>query len=134
MYIYRTTIKMHHTDAAGLLFFASQLQIAHEAYESFLESIDFSLAYLLRESNFILPIVHVEADYLVPLFVGDKIMVKVQTGKIGRSSFSLTYDFTNENDHAVGTVRTIHVAIDKVNKSKVMLPDKLKNALKGKRN
>ena len=37
MYEYNTAIRMQHTDAYGVVFFASVFVLAHECYESFFE-------------------------------------------------------------------------------------------------
>ena len=39
MYVYQAKIKLHDTDAAGLLFFSQQFEIMHDAYEALLEKI-----------------------------------------------------------------------------------------------
>ena len=70
MYTYATSVKLHDTDAAGLLFFAHQLTMVHDAYESFMESAGFSLGRVIRESDFLIAIVHTEADFTSPLYVG----------------------------------------------------------------
>ena len=56
MYIYQTKIKLHDTDAAGILFFANQFKMVHDAYEGLLEMIGFGFAELIRHKNFFLPI------------------------------------------------------------------------------
>jgi hypothetical protein len=50
MYTYQTTIRLHHTDAAGVVFFSNLFVIAHDAYESFLES-HLTLNTLLHHSH-----------------------------------------------------------------------------------
>jgi len=129
MVTYQTTIKLHHTDAAGILFFSHQFSIIHEAYEVLFEQIGFSFARLIRESDFFLPIVHAESDYKAPLFVGDRIIVDVNIANIGNTSFTLEYKVTNSNKRIVGTAKTVHVSIDKQNGKKISLPEDLRNAL-----
>ena len=131
LFNYNTTIKLHDTDAAGPLFFGNLFKIAHDAYESFMESKNLSLARLLKEANFILPIVHAEADYRLPLFVGDKLFIKIQCVKIGKSSFTLLYDFFNKDNKAVGLVQTVHVAVSNEQGGKISLPEKIKMSLNG---
>ncbi|MCA9407426.1 MAG: acyl-CoA thioesterase, partial [Candidatus Omnitrophica bacterium] len=62
MYTYQTKIKLHETDAAGLLFFSNQFKLIHDAYESLLESLGLSFQELIRNKNYFLPIVHAESD------------------------------------------------------------------------
>ena len=52
MFTYQTKIKLHDTDAAGVIFFANQFKIIHDAYESLLEGIEFGFANLIRNKDF----------------------------------------------------------------------------------
>jgi YbgC/YbaW family acyl-CoA thioester hydrolase len=113
MYTHQTTIRLHHTDAAGLLFFAEQFKLAHDAYESFMESIGFPFAPLLRASQYLLPIVHAEADFGAALNTGDKIAIQVTAERIGDTSFTLGYALLRNGSDPVGAVKTVHVLIDK---------------------
>ena len=44
---YRFSIRLHDTDAAGVLFFAHLLRHAHDAYEAFMEQAGFGLVGLI---------------------------------------------------------------------------------------
>jgi 1,4-dihydroxy-2-naphthoyl-CoA hydrolase len=129
MFTYETSVKLHNTDAAGLLFFADQFKLAHDAYELFMESIKFSFRHIIQESDFLLAIVHAEADFLQPLYSGDRITTKLRVEKIGTTSFTLTYDLTTTREGTVGTAKTVHVCIDKSSREKRELPDALVAAL-----
>ncbi len=119
MHTYQTKIKLHETDAAGVIFFANQFKIIHDAYESLLETIGFGFAELIRDKDFFLPIVHAESDYKAPLFVGDVIEVQVKVGRVGQTSFTLNYALLNAKRETVGTGRTVHVAVDKKTRQKI---------------
>ena len=129
MFTYNTTIRLHNTDAAGVLFFGDIYDIVNAALEEYLESIEFSIAYIINESNFVLPVVHLEADYKSPLKVGNKISVIVELEKIGSSSLTLTFKFLNKEKKIMCTAKTVHVAVDKKSWQKIPLPEKLKEAL-----
>ncbi len=129
MFTYDTSVKLHNTDAAGLLFFADQFNLAHDTYELFMESIGFSFRYILQESDFLLAIVHAEADFLQALYSGDKLTIQLRVDKIGTTSFTLAYDLTMAKRGSVGTARTVHVCIDKESREKKSLPDPLVAAL-----
>ena len=83
------TVKLHDTDAAGILFFANQFKMAHDIYESFLGRMGFGLSQRFARRDFFLPIVHAEADYYQPLNVGDVIEIAMSVTKIGKTSFTL---------------------------------------------
>ena len=130
MFTYQTTIKLHETDAAGLLFFSNQFKLLHDAYEALLESWGFGFAVLLLEKNYFLPIVHAESDYKAPLFVGDRITIEIKISNIGNSSFTFSYILRDENKKTVGTGKTVHVTIDKKNRTKIPLPADMRATLK----
>ena len=129
MFSFDTTVKLHDTDAAGLLFYGNQFKITHDAYEAFLESIGCPLLWIIDESSFFLPIVHAEADYHLPLAVGDKLTIELTVDSISAHSFVVEYKLTNEKQALAGRVSTVHVSIDKKTRKKIILPEKLKTNL-----
>jgi len=126
MYTYQTKIKLHETDAAGLLFFSNQFKIMHDAYESLLETIGFGFAELIREKDFFLPIIHCEADFKSPLFVGDLIEIQVTVKTVGKTSFIFAYKLLDTSQNLVGTGQTVHVTMDKAARKKIPLPADLR--------
>ncbi len=126
MRIYQTKIKLHETDAAGVLFFANQLKIVHDAYESLLEDIGFGFTDLIKDQDFFLPIVHSESDYQLPLSVGDPVEIQTMVADVGKTSFTLAYKLLDATLTIVGTARTVHVSIDKKTRKKISLPDDLR--------
>ncbi len=129
MFTYKTSVKMHDTDAAGILFFGSQFEMIHDAYEALIEKLGFSFATILRKTNFFIPIVHAEADYKAPLFVGDRIAIEVRVARIGKSSFTLSYKLLDKKKRIVGTAQTVHVATNKKTKNKIPLPPQVRRVL-----
>jgi len=129
MYTYQTKIKLHETDAAGLLFFSNQFKMIHDAYEAMLEHVGLGFAELLRKKSYFLPIVHTESDFLSPVFVGDLIEIRVSVIKLGKTSFTLAYNLYNTSQKVIGTARTVHVTTDKKTRKKIPLPDDLRSRL-----
>jgi 1,4-dihydroxy-2-naphthoyl-CoA hydrolase len=129
MYTLQTSVKLHDTDVAGLLFFANQFKMAHDTYEGFMEQIGFGFARILQSEDFLLPIVHAEADYKARLQVGDSLTIRLTVEKIGDSSFVLLNSLSNTDGKSVGTVRTVHVCTDKGTGKKRSLPDELRRGL-----
>lgn len=129
MYNYRTQIRLHDTDAAGLLFFANQFKILHDAYESLLQKIGFGFEVMLRDKTYFLPIVHAESDYKAPLFVADGIVINVRIANIGVTSFTFDYTVTHDKGHIVGTGKTVHVTMDKKTQRKIPIPDDFRQKL-----
>ncbi|HLD69318.1 MAG TPA: thioesterase family protein [Candidatus Omnitrophota bacterium] len=130
MFTYPTTIKLHETDAAGLLFFSNQFKLMHDAYEALLESWGFGFAVLLLKKDYFLPIVHAESDFKAPLFVGDRITIEVKIAKIGNSSFTFSYTLYDQNKKVVGTGQTVHVTVSKKTHAKIPFPPDMRATLK----
>ena len=120
---------MHDTDAAGRIYFANLLRIAHEAFEAFMHSIKWDIGMLLKEGDFLFPVVHVEADYTEPLSVGDELTVEVTVGRIGETSCTLLYRFIKKGKHAAGSAQIIHVTVNKQTNKPCPIPDQLRRDL-----
>ncbi len=88
MYTYLTKIRLHHTDAAGILFFSNLFILAHDCYESFLDP-DITFNMMFNDLDLVMPIVHAEADYHRPLRASDNLEIKLGLAKIGESSLPL---------------------------------------------
>lgn len=124
MYQLETTVRLHDTDAAGLLFFANQFTMAHDCYESWMADSGLSFLTILVERDYLLPIVHAEADFAEALEVGQELVIELTAGRIGNSSFTLNYRLTSD-DVEVGSVSTVHVCVDAETGEKRDLPDEL---------
>ncbi len=121
MFIHHARIYLHHTDAAGRLFFANQFYLIHEAKEHFLESLGLSIDALVNDPLVTFPLVHAEADYKAMLKAGDQIDIGVTVDKLGETS--VVFGFTLLKDGAVvGTAKTVNVAVHKKIGQKVPLP------------
>lgn len=129
IYEYRFRVSLHDTDAAGVLFFGHLFRHAHDAYETFMADIGFSLDGILHEGRYHLPLGHAEADYLLPLRHGEQVLVKLQVNNLSSSSFALEYHFFNEDGNALATAKTVHVLVDRDAQSRPSLPDGLRAAL-----
>jgi 1,4-dihydroxy-2-naphthoyl-CoA hydrolase len=128
-YRYELKVQLHDTDAAGILFFGHQFEMAHDAYQAFLESRGFSFAEVLADGEILIPLVHAEADYLKPLKVGDRLVIELTVAGISTHSFTLSYDFRRPDGEPVGTVKTVHVTVDRGTGAKIELPGPLRKAL-----
>ena len=126
LFEYPFTLRLHDTDAAGVIYFARLLDRAHEAYEAFLESAGLPLNNWLGQGPQ-LPLVHAEADFLAPIRLGRQVRVKLWATEVGRTSFTLDYAFTGEGGEKLARARTVHVAMQQG--ECVTLPDGLRAVL-----
>jgi 1,4-dihydroxy-2-naphthoyl-CoA hydrolase len=121
---------MADTDASGVIYFASVQKIALEAFEDFLLSSGFELAKMMLSGPLLMPIVHVEADYLAPVYVGEMLRVEMKLAKTGVTSFVIKYNiFSSEHDLVVATLAITHVVIAKDSKKSVPIPQELLSML-----
>jgi 1,4-dihydroxy-2-naphthoyl-CoA hydrolase len=128
MYKYQTVIRFRQTDSAGIIFFASLFDLAHDCYESFLDP-DFSLASVIGQGEILMPIVHAEADYNSPIKLGDKFTIEMNLNKTGTSSFELGYAFRNESAKIAAEVRITHVVLQTNTWKPIEIPHTLKSVL-----
>jgi YbgC/YbaW family acyl-CoA thioester hydrolase len=116
---------MHETDAGGVLFFANQFKLVHDAFEAFLESKGITIKDLLANKAFLLPIVHAETDFKAPLRVGYRVVVRLKVKKTGNTSFTLAHEIFKEGMELTGSGETVHACIDKNSSAKIPLPIEL---------
>lgn len=128
MFVYRTPLRLADTDAAGVLFFARQFDLMHEAYEAFMREIGFGLDRLLRDEPYFISIVRAESDYRAPVRYGDELQITVTVRQIGQSSYVIGYAI-EVRGAPVGSGQTVHVCIERQTKSKRALPDELQRRL-----
>jgi len=129
MYIHKTTLRLRDTDAAGVIYFANIFDLAHEAFEAFMESVGMDIGLILRSTHFDLPVVHAEADYKKPILPGDKLRIHLSNERLGDTSFTLLYRIYNSNDDIVAEVRIAHVVMDRIEGVKKAVTDELRLAL-----
>lgn len=126
MYEYKRVVRMADTDATGVIYFANVQKIAVEAFEDFLHKNGYSLDEMIREGDFLVPIVHTEADYLSAMRVGDELNVQMSIAHIGNSSFSVKCNiFSLRTDLVVATVAVTHVVMCKITKVSIPIPEEL---------
>jgi 1,4-dihydroxy-2-naphthoyl-CoA hydrolase len=121
------TIRLHHTDGAGVIFFAQLLVLAHECYEAFMDTV-LPLRTILDQGQILMPITHAEADYQKPIRVGDCLTVTVTLGSQTDHSFTLNYVFKRDNQQ-VATASTRHVVVCADFSGKAKIPAELRQAL-----
>ena len=123
------TVRLHDSDAAGVVFFANVFRIAHDVYEQFLKQLGYSFPERFAGGDFIIPIAHAEADYLRPLRVGDMVEITAAVAEIGDSSFIMKFQIVDSENRLLATVKTVHVAVDGRTFHRMTLPEDFKKRL-----
>lgn len=126
-FIHRHRVRLADTDAAGVVFFVNTLVMAHEAFEACLDDAGVSIATILKEREFALPIVEATTKQQRPLRVGDDVDVSLALEKLGTGSLIVSGTL-KVGDIVVATTRTVHVAIDGQGRS-TALPASFKAAV-----
>ena len=128
MFVYQVKAKIHHIDAAGVMFFGYYFYLAHDAYEAFLEEISFAVENILQQ-DFLIPLTHAEANYRAPVRLGDTLTIELQIDEIGDTSFTVRYDISNQFSRPVANLRTVHTTISKRIPKPIDIPPDLRKAL-----
>ena len=128
MFEYKTTVRMCHTDAAGIMFFANAFVLMHECYEAFLDE-TVSIGQMLEDGEYIIPIVHTEADYKISMKVSEQINIAMSLGEVRRTSFTFNYTITNQTGNETITVTAVHAVVDAKTRKPMRLPEQVKQFL-----
>src|ERR1700744_6301170 len=107
-FLHSRTVRLADTDAAGVVFFARTYMLCHEAYEESLARAGIDLKQLLGGADLIVPIAKSQADYLRPLYCGDKLAISVTPSVLTPSSFAIDFVITRLGppDKIAARVRT----------------------------
>ena len=116
----KRTVRFGETDAAGVVHFLELFKWCHETWESSLEKYGVVLQEIFPTNQIntcqldvALPIVHCEANYFQPLYVGDTINIELNPEKINDSSIVLRFKF-KKNGKTIGTANIKHVSINPI--------------------
>ncbi len=116
----KRTVRFGETDAAGVVHFLELFRWCHETWEASLEKYGAVLQEIfptnqnnISQLDLALPVVHCEANYFQPLYVGDTINIELNPEKINDSSFVLRFKF-KKNGHKIGTANIKHVSINPI--------------------
>ena len=116
----KRTVRFGETDAAGVVHFLELLRWCHETWEASLEKHGVVLQEIFptnqsktSQLDVALPVVHCEANYFQPLYVGDTIIIELNPEKINDSSFVLQFKF-KKNGEKIGTANIKHVSINPI--------------------
>ena len=93
-----------------------------------MKAIGHGLDRIIRQSDYLLPIVHAEADYKKPLVLGNTVKVFMK-GQVKDTSFVVFYTLMDGGGITVAQLQTVHVAMDKKTGKKMALPEEIKKGL-----
>ena len=116
----KRTVRFGETDAAGVVHFLELFKWCHETWEASLEKYGIILQEIfptaqinISQLDVAFPVVHCEANYFQPLYVGDTINIELYPEKINESSFVLRFKFKKDGEK-IGTTNIKHVSINPI--------------------
>ncbi|MEE2836128.1 MAG: thioesterase family protein [Myxococcota bacterium] len=130
VYVYPHRGRFQDIDAAGILFFARNFDYFHDAYLAFLEHLEMPLHEHLDDAEFVIPLVHAEADFAKPIRFGTRCDVHIEVARLGTSSFTLAYTLRGDGDRVLTTGQTVHCCVERATFASRALPERLSAALK----
>lgn len=124
---YRRTVYLGDTDAAGVVYFATAMQMCHEAYEESLAANKINLQQLIREDRIAIPIVNASINFFRPMFCGDRLQIDLVKTQIGEHEFAIAYEIILPSNPEKTLVRanTKHICIEPKTRCRVMLPENI---------
>lgn len=118
-------VRLPHTDAAGVIFYAKIFEIEEELFERWLELGGFSVGAMIDRRLAPTPIVHCTADFRRPVRVGDRLTARMAGIDIGRSGYTLAWVFLVDGELAM-SAKVKRVAIDPEAGEAVDLPEQFR--------
>ena len=126
-YAYR--IKLADTDAAGRIYFAAACEIAHEAFEHFMDIIGFGIDGMIQDGSIGLPVVELNATYSSSITLGQTISVDTTVKKVADKTVTFVHELIDEKKRTAVTVTITHAAVSSKTGKAVALPAKVSKAI-----
>lgn len=131
VFCYQRVVRFQDTDAAGVVYFANVLAMCHEGYEASLAAAGVDLNDFFRGTEVAVPVVHASVNFFQPLYCGDRLNIYLTPTLLNTSEFEIAFEvfLAGRSDKAASKAQTRHVCIDPNRRSRMTLPDPLRNWL-----
>lgn len=128
---YRYRVRLADTDAAGVVYFASLMNICHIAYEETLVTRGIHLQQWVKEGTIAIPILHGEIDCLRPIYWGDLVLIALTPQFLSETELVITYELTAEAEieKVLAKGETKHVCINPQTRQRFPFPKQFREAL-----
>jgi 1,4-dihydroxy-2-naphthoyl-CoA hydrolase len=140
---YEYIVQFRDTDAAGVVYFASILSICHVAYEASLIQSGIDLKVFVNNPEFAVPIFYVSADFLKPLYCGDRVAIELTPKQLDNCRFEVSYEIgtidrqllvsktsaTTDKNSVFATAISRHVVLNPQTRKKTELSGSIANWL-----
>ncbi len=130
-FVHPTRIYFRQTDMAGIALFTQAYQMAHDAYEHFVEDIGLAWKEWFQNPQWVAPIRHSEAEYFAPLKASEHFQIQVSITKLSESSLTTQFEFINPATQKLHcTVRLSAVFVGLPEMKKTAIPAQIVEKLK----
>lgn len=92
----RFTLKFRDADPAQIMYFGNLPSLAHDAFEEFIVHAGYQYREWFSPDHHVIPIRHMEADFLSPFRPGLTYEIDVTVAQIRDTSFQMKYVFHRE--------------------------------------
>ena len=120
----KRTVRFGETDGAGVMHFVQLLKWCHETWEESLEKFGISLGDVFPSINIkstnpdtSLPVLHCEAKYFEPFYIGDNINIELYPEKVNSFSFILRFKF-KKNSQEIAMASVKHISINTISRKR----------------
>lgn len=127
-FAYRTRVRFHQADPAGVLFFGRVFELVSDAYEELLEAAGLDFEQPDSLAGFTTPIVHVEADYRQAIRMGEMVTVRLRLERLGESSLTYAFELLGPDGSLRTSGRVVHVFVRLPGFEKIPMPDHARRA------
>lgn len=131
-FCWRSRIRFSDTDASGRIHYSAMFRHMEAAEDEFMRSIGFPYAEIEPGGGVMFPRVHVEAQFVGPLYYDDEVDTQVNVERVGDSSFTL-YLMAVSKGAAVARGRVTAVCMSLETQRSTPLPEALADALRARR-
>jgi YbgC/YbaW family acyl-CoA thioester hydrolase len=124
-------ISFSDADPQGILFYARTYTLAHNCLEEFWAQNTLGWPYWFQNPEFAVPIRHSSCEYLLPIRAGEKYRLHLSLLKLSQSSVQFLVEFydCDKAPRLCAKLETVHVFVDRINFSKISVPEKVKQVL-----
>lgn len=122
-------VRFQDVDAGGVLFYGRVYDYIHVAYEEFWASEGVERGVFFSGAEYLIPVVHSEADYRMPIRHGERVRVTIDVTQVGRASFALRHRIAGPDGSPRVDARTVHAFARKGSMRPMGIPEHLRAIL-----
>ncbi len=127
-FVYRTRVRFHQADPAGVLFVGRLFELISDAYEEFVEAAGLRFDAVGSLGGMTTPIVRVEADYRQAVRIGEVVVVRLRLERLGESSLTYSFQLLGPEGNVRTTGRVVHAFVRLPDFAKIAMPGHVRQA------